>query len=471
MKTKKFDPKINLKEFDETRSKLKETINLVVVGHVDAGKSTLMGHLLVKMGYVSSKKMHSYEFNSKKIGKSSFMYAWVLDQTDEERERGVTIDVAQANFETESKNVTLLDAPGHKDFIPNMITGASQADAAILVVDATTKEFESGFNQGGQTKEHTLLVKSLGISQLAVVVNKLDNCNWSEERFKEIESQLKPFLKKVGFKISSVPFVPCSGLTGENLAQKSTIKELTSWYVGPCLLDVIDQFKTAERSLDKNLRFYVNNVYKNNGVSGVFVSGKVEAGAIRCNQKLTIRPNNETCSVKSTIFNILDKQNHQFFFYCLGIQLEEKFVQTAFAGDQIEICLSNVDEISLFTGAVLCEPESLIPVVSKLRARIVVFNTLAIPITNGFEAVFHYKSLSENASIVKLVASLDKSNGEIIRKFPRYLTKNSCGIVDIQLNKAICLELYESFKELGRFMLRYKGVTIAAGFIVQNFNN
>lgn len=288
-----------MKEFEETRSNAKETINLVVVGHVDAGKSTLMGHLLYKMGYVSSKKMHSYEFNSKKMGKSSFMYAWVLDQTEEERNRGVTIDVAQANFETETKNVTLLDAPGHKDFIPNMITGAAQADAAILVVDATNKEFESGFNQGGQTKEHTMLIKSLGISQLAVAVNKLDNVNWSEERFKEIEMQLKPFLKQVGFKISAVPFVPCSGLTGENLTERSQLKELTSWFVGPCLLDVIDQFKTSERSLDKHLRFYVNNVYKNTGQSGIFVSGKVESGAIRTNQKLTIRPNNETCVAKS----------------------------------------------------------------------------------------------------------------------------------------------------------------------------
>ena len=298
-KHKKFDPKLNVKEFEETRSNAKETINLVVVGHVDAGKSTLMGHLLFKMGYVSSKKMHSYEFNSKKMGKSSFMYAWVLDQTEEERNRGVTIDVAQANFETETKNVTLLDAPGHKDFIPNMITGAAQADAAILVVDATSKEFESGFNQGGQTKEHTMLVKSLGISQLAVAVNKLDNANWSEERFREIELQLKPFLKQVGFKVGSVPFVPCSGLNGENLTERSKLKGLTSWFVGPCLLEVIDQFRTSERSLDKHLRFYVNNVYRNTGQSGIFVSGKVESGAIRTNQKLTIRPNNETCIAKS----------------------------------------------------------------------------------------------------------------------------------------------------------------------------
>lgn len=176
---------------------------------------------------------------------------------------------------------------------------------------------ESGFNQGGQTKEHTMLIKSLGISQLAVAVNKLDNVNWSEERFKEIEIQLKPFLKQVGFKLNSVSFVPCSGLTGENLTEKSKLKELTSWFVGPCLLDVIDQFKTAERSLDKHLRFYINNVYKITGQAGVFVSGKVESGAIRTNQKLTIRPNNETCVAKSefnliftTFFILFDSMNN-----------------------------------------------------------------------------------------------------------------------------------------------------------------
>lgn len=182
--------------------------------------------------------MHRYETDSKKVGKASFMYAWVLDETEEERSRGITMDVAQSRFETPNRIVTLLDAPGHKDFIPNMITGAAQADVAILVVDATKGEFETGFEAGGQTREHTMLIRSLGVSQLAVAVNKLDNVEWRAERYEEIVAKLSTFFKQTGFKEQDVTYVPCSGLTGENLTTRSQINAF-SWYKGPCLLEVI----------------------------------------------------------------------------------------------------------------------------------------------------------------------------------------------------------------------------------------
>jgi elongation factor 1 alpha-like protein len=228
-----------LSEYQQRESGGKAQINLVVVGHVDAGKSTLMGHLLYLLGNVSKRVMHKNEVESQKVGKASFAYAWVLDETGEERTRGITMDVGQQEFETEHRRVMLLDAPGHRDFIPNMITGAAQADVSVLVVNAATGEFEAGFESGGQTREHAMLVRSLGVKQMAVAVNKMDTVDWSAERFADIVSKLKLFLKQAGFRELDVSYVPCSGLTAENLVKPSTVPELTSWYGGPTLLATI----------------------------------------------------------------------------------------------------------------------------------------------------------------------------------------------------------------------------------------
>jgi len=242
-------------EFKKSRGDAKEAINLIVIGHVDSGKSTLMGHLLFQLGQVSQKIMHKYEQESRKLGKQSFMYAWLLDETEEERERGITMDVGQNRFETDHRVVTLLDAPGHKDFIPNMISGAYQADVAVLVVNATTGEFEAGFESGGQTREHALLVRSLGVSQLCIAVNKLDTVDWSHERFNNIRDKLKVFLtKQAGFRESDLNFIPCSGLTGENLTKVSSSQTLKSWYQGPTLVEVVDTMKTPVRDIDKPFR-------------------------------------------------------------------------------------------------------------------------------------------------------------------------------------------------------------------------
>jgi elongation factor 1 alpha-like protein len=199
--------------------------------------------------------MHKYEQESRKLGKQSFMYAWVLDETGEERNRGITMDVGRSQFETKTKHVTLLDAPGHKDFIPNMISGAGQADVALLVVDATRGEFETGFDFGGQTREHALLVRSLGVTQLAVAINKLDTVSWSKERFDEISQKLKTFLKQAGFREGDVTFVPCSGLTGQNLTSKPTENELLTWYSGPCLLEVIGKVRNCKNANKKYFEF------------------------------------------------------------------------------------------------------------------------------------------------------------------------------------------------------------------------
>ncbi|CAG4963769.1 unnamed protein product [Parnassius apollo] len=437
------------KQYSNERGSDKDHLYIVVIGHVDAGKSTLMGRLLCELGEVSQRTLHKYEQESKKIGKQSFMYAWVLDETGEERVRGITMDVGRAQFETKTKKVIILDAPGHADFIPNMITGAGQADVALLVVDATRGEFESGFELGGQTREHALLVRSLGISQLAVAVNKLDTTNWSEDRFNEIVKKLKTFLKQAGFKDSDITYVPCSGLTGENLVKPPNEPELYKWYKGPCLLDVIDQCNVPVRPVSKPLRMSINDVFKSTG-TGFCVAGRIENGILNKGDKVLVCPIKELAEVK-------------------GISINDLTSNVAFAGDQVSVTLSGVDMQNVSIGNVLSDPVQQVPVSSRFEARLVVFN-VKVPITKGYPILIHHQSLVESANIVKLKALLNKSTGEIIKKKPRCLGNNSVAVVDIEVCRPICIERYKDVKELGRVMLRVAGVTIAAGLITDIYN-
>ncbi|CAN8001923.1 unnamed protein product, partial [Ixodes hexagonus] len=436
-----------LAEYTKERGGAKPLLNLVVIGHVDAGKSTLMGHLLYRLGCVQKKQMHKYEQDSKKLGKASFMYAWVLDETMEERNRGITMDVAQAKFETPARSIVLLDAPGHKDFIPNMITGAAQADVAILVVDATRGEFETGFEAGGQTREHTLLVRSLGVSQLAVAINKLDNVSWDEGRYRDITGKLQSFLRQAGYREADFTFVPCSGLTGVNLTEPPSKDEgLAKWYSGPCLVDVIDAFKPPERPVSKPFRLCVSDVFKGMG-SGFCVSGRIDAGGVSNGDRVLVMPVGEQGSVK-------------------GITIDDMPTSHAFAGDQVALTLSGVDIINVVVGSFLCDPSVPIRVGTRIQCRVVVFN-VEVPLTRGFPLVLHYQSTSEQASVRRILSQLHKGTGEVVRHKPRCLTKNTSGIIELKVSRPICVELYKEFKELGRITLRSGGSTVAAGVITE----
>lgn len=443
----------------------KDVINLIIIGHVDAGKSTLMGHVLYQLGQVSNKLMHRYKQESQKIGKSSFAYAWVLDETEEERNRGVTIDIAQTKFETDAKIINLLDAPGHRDFIPNMITGAGQADCAILVINSVKGEFETGFEQGGQTREHSLLVKSLGVTQVIIAVNKMDMCDWSKERFLEICLKLGSFLtKQVGFKESDITFVPCSGLNGENLTKPSTSPTLTAWYnqaslaadtdskisiKAQTLLEAINNLKPREKPIDKPLRFCISDVFKNAQSSAISLAGKMEAGSVSTGDRVCIVPANEIGMVKS-----------------ISLTNDVPLTQ-CFAGDSVILNVSSIDPQNVYIGNVVCDCISpAMPVSDKLRAKIVLFN-LDKPLIKGFPVVFHYKSMNEAAVIKKIVSQLDKSSGEVVKEKPRFLTKGMSAIVEIKINRPLCMELFQNYRELGRFMLRYGSSTIAAGLITE----
>nr|XP_011454783.2 HBS1-like protein isoform X1 [Crassostrea gigas] len=436
--------KAKLKEEYERRKTGKDLLNLVVIGHVDAGKSTLMGHLLYQMGVVNKRAMHKYEQESKKRGKGSFAFAWVLDETEEERTRGVTMDIAQTAFETPHKQITLLDAPGHKDFIPNMITGAAQADVAILVVNATRGEFETGFESGGQTREHALLARSLGVSQLLVAVNKMDTVDWSQSRYDDIVKKLGLFLKQAGYKDIDLSYIPCSGLGGENLTKAVSEPKLASWYKGSTLVEQIDKFKAVERPMDKPFRLIISDVFKGLG-SGFSVVGRVSSGSVQAGDRVLVQPAGDLAVVKA-------------------VTMDDSDNTCGFAGDHVTVVLTGMDMAHVNVGSVLCDPQNPIKSAMRIRARIVIFN-LELPITRGFTVVFHYQSITEPAIIKRLNCQLNKNTGEVIKNKPKCLVKNSSAVVEIEFERPVCLEMYKDYKDLGRFMLRQGGHTIAAGLV------
>ena len=479
------DRTTTLRDYNE-RLEGRDLLSLVVVGHVDAGKSTLMGHLLVKLKVIDDRTIHKNRMEAARLGKESFSFAFVLDESEEERQRGVTMDIAHAQFKTKTKVVNLVDAPGHKgttrnlffskldrsicknlfnclDFIPNMINGAAQADVAILVVDSRRGEFETGFEFGGQTREHALLIRSLGVSQLICAVNKMDAIDWSQERFEEIVRKLGNFLKSSGYKENDVTYVPVSGWTGENLIAPNNPP--IPWYTaggnaaaasvtngiirGATLIDLIDRLKPPERPISKPFRLCINDIFRATGVGSgtVSVAGRIDCGGVETNERLLLRPSNDQVTIKS-------------------ILIENNSVPSAFAGDNVVLNIQGVDPAHLFVGNVICDPDYPIPCANVVQARVLIFN-ISTPIIPGTPVVFHYKSVQEQAKILSLVEELDRTTGELKRRKPRLLTKNSSGVIEIALHRPICCELYADSKELGRFMLRQNGSTMAAGIITK----
>lgn len=448
------------REYNEFAKSSRPRVNLVVVGHVDAGKSTLVGHLLYKLGQINNKQMHRFEVDSQRSGKASFKFAWAMDETAEERARGVTIDIALTQFETTHRDVVLLDAPGHVDFIPAVISGAAQADAALLVVDATRGEFETGFNAGGQTREHTFLVRSLGVKSLVVVVNKMDNVGWSWGRFSDIKDQLNPFLKQAGFDVNKqVQFVVCSGLTGENLTERRIDKTLKAsshpqlegdggnWSEVPSLLEAIDKIPEPERAVDKPTRVCVTDVFKGMS-SGVFLGGKVVGGKVECKQKLVLMPTSENCEIKS-------------------VELNDRKGNRAFAGDIVTIVSTGIEMNQYYRGCMLCDP--LIPchVTNRFQARIIMFQNASAILLKGSQVEVHINGTFESGEVRRLISLLNKNTGELIQNKPRCVAKNASAIVQFKLGRVVCCELYEDNKDLGRFMIRAYGKTIAAGLITK----
>ncbi|KAI9742998.1 MAG: Hsp70 suppressor, GTPase facilitates ribosomal subunit dissociation [Claussenomyces sp. TS43310] len=419
-----------LAEYEKT--KRKNAANFVVIGHVDAGKSTLMGRLLCDLNVVDKRTIEKYRKEAEKMGKSSFALAWVLDQGSEERARGVTIDIATNKFETERTAFTILDAPGHRDFIPNMIAGASQADFAVLVIDANIGSFESGLR--GQTKEHALLVRSMGVQRLIIAINKLDTVSWSQDRFDEISQQVSAFLLVAGFHSKNISFIPVSGLHGDNIVSRSTSPD-ASWYTGRTLVEELDASHPVAKALDKPFRFTIGDIFRGGVQNPLSVSGRVEAGSLQMGDALLAQPAGEKCFVKS-------------------LEIDNEAAHWAVAGQNVTIHLSDIDPVHLKIGDVLCSPSSPMTCVSEFTAKVLAFEFM-VP---GAVDV-HRGRLHVAGKVSECIASLDKSTGAVIKKKPRVIKPGEIARVKVQLGAAVPLE-----KGL-RVVLRSAGDTVAAGLL------
>eukprot|EP00878_Enallax_costatus_P005079 GHUV01005340.1.p1 GENE.GHUV01005340.1~~GHUV01005340.1.p1 ORF type:complete len:524 (+),score=140.75 GHUV01005340.1:175-1572(+) len=437
-------------------------LHLVVMGHVDAGKSTLMGRLLADLGNVSQKEVHKNQKEAAQAGKASFSWAWVLDERPEERARGVTVDVAIARFNTPGHDITLLDAPGHRDFVPNMISGAAQADAALLLVDGSPGGFEAGFKgegsaaggvtgfgesaPGGQTQEHAQLARSLGVEQMAVVISKLDTCEYSQDRFEYIKSQLLPFLKSVGFKESLLQWLPAVGPEGQNLLKPPTEQRLASWWKGPTLVQAIDKFTPKPRNTGLPLRVPVHDVTKARQGAGVVVGGKVEAGALVPGSKVLVVPGYETATVRSLEVN---GQDH---------------APLALSGDSADITLTGIDPSALHAGAVLCHSEFPVHLAYKFTVQVLVLQ-VPVPILKGHAVTIHAHTAREAGVISGLLGLCDSKTGQHRQHKPRCLLSGQTALIEVTPVRPIPLEVFSDVKALGRIALREGGRTVAVGVV------
>jgi elongation factor 1-alpha len=422
----------------------KPHLNLVVTGHVDHGKSTLMGHFLFELGVVDARTIEEYKQQAAKFGAGeSFMYAWVLDTLKDERERGVTIELSFQKFETDRYFFTLIDAPGHRDFVKNMITGASEADASVLVVSAKKGEFEVGTQPGGQTREHAFLLKTLGVDQVIVCINKMDDetVKWSKERYEECRKQLEDLLKRVGYDVRKVPFVPTSGLRGDNLVRRS---QNMPWYNGPTLYEALDQLQVPPKPVDKPLRMPIQDVYTITGVGTVPV-GRIETGRMKVGDTVIINPPGLTAEVRS-------------------IETHHTPIEVAEAGDNIGVNLKGVSKQDLRRGDVIGSPSAPPTIAKEFTAQIfVIYHPTAI--AAGYTPVLHAHTAQVATQIVEILAKVDPRTGAVVEEKPRTIKTGDAAIVKLRPLRPLCIETFKEFPEIGRFAIRDMGTTIAAGIV------
>ncbi|KAF9159479.1 translation termination factor GTPase eRF3 [Mortierella sp. AD011] len=425
----------------------KEHVNVIFIGHVDAGKSTMGGRILEATGMIDKRTLEKYEKDAKEAGRESWYLSWALDTNAEERAKGKTVECGRAYFETDTRRYTILDAPGHKTYVPSMIGGAAQADCAVLVISARKGEFETGFENGGQTREHAQLAKSGGVNKLIVVINKMDDPTvcWAKERFDECVSKLTPFLKANGYNMKTdVVFMPVSGFTGANIKNRLDPKEC-DWYKGPALLEYLDNLKIADRNLGAPLRMPISEKYKD---MGTVVVGKIESGSIKKGATLLMMPNSARVEVQA-IFN----------------ELEEE-IPAAAVGDNIRLRLRGIEEEDIMIGFVLCSPKSPVHAVSKFEAAVGILDHKNI-ICAGYTAVLHIHNAIEEITLSAMLHLIDKKTGRKSKRPPQFLKKGQQGIVMIETSGPICVEAFADSARLGRFTLRDEGKTIAIGKVTK----
>ncbi len=416
-------------------AKEKEHINIAMIGHVDHGKSTLIGRLLYEAGEIPEHIIEKYRKEAQEKGKATFEFAWVMDKLKEERERGITIDVAHRKFETNKYYITIVDCPGHRDFIKNMITGASQADAAILVVDV---------NDGvqAQTKEHVFLARTLGINQLVVAINKMDKINYDKDRYEQVKGDVSKLIRMVGYKPDEVPMIPTSAYYGDNVLKKS---DKTPWYDGPTFFEVFDMFKAPEKPVDKPLRIPVQDVYSISGVGTVPV-GRVETGVLKTGDKVIFMPPAVSGEVKS-------------------IEMHHEAIPEAIPGDNIGFNVRGVSKNDIRRGDVCGHTDNPPTVVRDFTAQIVVLQH-PTAITVGYTPVVHAHTAQVACRFVELQKKIDPRTGQAKEDNPQFLKTGDAAIVKLEPTRPMVIEKVKEIPPLGRFAIRDMGQTVAAGMVL-----
>ncbi|KAF7332158.1 Eukaryotic polypeptide chain release factor 3 [Mycena kentingensis (nom. inval.)] len=426
---------------------VKEHLNIVFIGHVDAGKSTMGGNLLYLTGMVDKRTMEKYEREAKEAGRETWYLSWALDSTPQERLKGKTVEVGRAFFETPFRRYTILDAPGHKTFVPSMISGAAQADIAILVISARKGEFETGFEKGGQTREHIMLVKTAGVSKLIIVVNKMDDptVNWEKARYDEIREKLIPFVRGSGFNPKNdVTFIPVSAYTGVNLKDRVS-ESVAPWWKGTSFLEHLDHMPMVDRKINAPLMMPVAEKYKD---MGTIVVGKIESGHARKGDSLILMPNKAPVEV-AAIYN----------------EMEEE-INAALCGDNVRIRLRGIEDEDISPGFMLTSPSKPIHAVRQFQAELAILEHKNI-ICAGYSAVMHIHTLSEEVTLPSLLHYFDKATGRKSRKPPQFAKRGQKIVALVETVQPICVERFADYPQLGRFTLRDEGRTIAIGKITK----
>jgi len=436
--------------------KEKTHVNIVVIGHVDSGKSTTTGHLIYKCGGIDKRTIEKFEKEAAEMGKGSFKYAWVLDKLKAERERGITIDIALWKFETSKFYVTIIDAPGHRDFIKNMITGTSQADCAVLIVAAGVGEFEAGISKNGQTREHALLAFTLGVKQMIVGVNKMDSTEppYSEARFNEITSEVSTYVKKVGYNPKSVAFVPISGWHGDNMIEASAnMPWYKGWnkevkegkFSGKTMVEALDSIIPPTRPSDKPLRLPLQDVYKIGGIGTVPV-GRVETGIIRPGIVATFAPSQLSTEVKS-------------------VEMHHESLSEAFPGDNVGFNVKNVSVKDIRRGNVASDSKNDPARGAKsFTSQVIVLNHPG-EIGNGYSPVLDCHTAHIACKFQELIEKIDRRSGKKMEDFPKKVKSGDAAIVKMIPSKPMCVEPFSKYAPLGRFAVRDMRQTVAVGVV------
>jgi len=419
-------------------------LSIVVIGHVDSGKSTTTGHLIYKLGGIDKRVIEKFEKEAAEMNKRSFKYAWVLDKLKAERERGITIDIALWKFETPKYHCTVIDAPGHRDFIKNMITGTSQADCSVLIIDSTQGGFEAGISKDGQTREHALLSFTLGVKQMIVALNKMDATEpkYSKGRYEEIIKEISGYLKKVGYNPEKIPFVPISGFEGDNMIERSKNMD---WYKGPTLLEALDKCTPPVRPSDKPLRLPLQDVYKIGGIGTVPV-GRVETGVIKPGMVVTFAPNGLTTEVKS-------------------VEMHHETLPEAIPGDNVGFNVKNVSVKEIKRGYVASDSKN-DPAAgaASFVAQVIIMNHPG-QISAGYCPVLDCHTSHIACKFETLQVKMDKRSGKKLEDNPKFLKNGEAGLVNLVPSKPMCVESFKQYPPLGRFAVRDMRQTVAVGVI------